>query len=447
MSKDGGPTVAVKLFIDKEKRKVLFAESDKDFVDILFSFLTLPLGTIVRLFDKQSQVGCLDELYKSVESLGEDHFRTKACKGMLLNPLNASATHCNRLKVKVANTNPMYRCKNASCGVSAFSSVPDAICSCGYVVKYIRERTNTNFHSIFSDIIKIGVFVIGVPKFIITDDLEVAPASTRVMFSLIEKYGIPEKENVQEKVLQLNSAKMTSLLRRALLTKQVLTGLYFDAAIPPNATDMCLLPENMLAKQALEADPNFKAINVRLVHAKDDTVLYAEVGQDFVDLIFGLLSVPLGSVLKTFSELPQIGCVDSIYKSVTASVKQECQSLLLSPMLGPFFGCSSNVMQVEELACRPLMIGSTSCFELNPKSGSDRAYIKGGPMNFMVTDDLRIGPFCLINALEIVCASKVPKDKLVEKELTLNKTQVLKLVGAAFGTSKALSSLLMPSKK
>ncbi|KAI4962863.1 hypothetical protein ZWY2020_024709 [Hordeum vulgare] len=91
MSSDG-PTVAVKLFIDKEKRRVLFAESDKEFVDVLFSFLTMPLGRIVRLFDKQSQVGCLDELYKSVESLGEGHFRAKACKSMLLAPLNAAAS-------------------------------------------------------------------------------------------------------------------------------------------------------------------------------------------------------------------------------------------------------------------------------------------------------------------------------------------------------------------
>ncbi|XP_044460423.1 uncharacterized protein [Triticum aestivum] len=310
MSSDGGPTFSVKLFIDKEKKKVLFAESDKDFVDVLFSFLTLPLGTIVRLFDKKSQVGCLDELYKSVESLGEDHFQTKACKAMLLAPLNAAAVHCNRLKVKVVDKNPMYRCKNASCRVTAFSSVPHAICYCK------------------ND----AVFVIGVAKFIITDDLQVAPASTRVMFSLIEKYGIPEKENIQEKVIQLNSAKMIGLLRRALLTKQVLTGLYFDVAILANPADMCMLSESMFAKQALETEPKFKAI-------------------------------------------------------------------------------------------------------------------KDGPMNFMVTDDLQIRPFCLINTLEFLRACKVPKDKLVEKELTLNKTQVLKLVGAAFGTSKALSSVLMPSKK
>ncbi|KAI5010191.1 hypothetical protein ZWY2020_012328 [Hordeum vulgare] len=61
---------------------------------MLFSFLTMPLGRIVRLFDKQSQVGCLDRLYKSVESLGEGHFRAKACKSMLLAPSIPAASHC-----------------------------------------------------------------------------------------------------------------------------------------------------------------------------------------------------------------------------------------------------------------------------------------------------------------------------------------------------------------
>jgi hypothetical protein len=80
MAKNEAPTtkstIEVKLFVDKEKRKVLFAESDKEFVDVLFGFLTMPLGAVVRLLDKQSRMGCLDEVYKSVEDLSTDYFQT-----------------------------------------------------------------------------------------------------------------------------------------------------------------------------------------------------------------------------------------------------------------------------------------------------------------------------------------------------------------------------------
>jgi hypothetical protein len=68
MSKSEESTIEVKLFVDTEKRKVLFAESDKEFVGVL----TIPLGTIVRLLGKQSKIGCLDEIYKSVEDLSPD---------------------------------------------------------------------------------------------------------------------------------------------------------------------------------------------------------------------------------------------------------------------------------------------------------------------------------------------------------------------------------------
>ncbi|KAK1646704.1 hypothetical protein QYE76_064509 [Lolium multiflorum] len=447
MSNNGEPTVAVKLFIDKEKKRVLYAESGSEFVDVLFSFLTLPLGRIVHLLGKRSQVGCLDELYKSVESLSEDHFQTKACKAMLLSPCNAAAAHCSQLKVKVDDSNRMYRCKDASCGCAIFSSVPDATCACGHPVQYIKQWTKKEL----SDPPMVeksegGAFAISVPKFIITDDLYVAPSCTSIMFSLIEKFGIPQKGNIEEKVLQLNSNKITSLLERAMLTKQPLTGLCFDVAIAPSVTDLCNLPENLFGAQFV-ADPKFRAINVRLVQLKEDSVLYAEVGQDFVDLAFGLLTIPLGTMMKSFNQLPQVGCIDNIYKSVDGSAKQECQTMLLSPKLPPYFGCSNNILQVEESVPRQLRIGQTSFYEWNPRYSTDRDYIKAGPMKFMVTNDLHIHPFCLTSTLEFLRASKIPTGKLVQKELTLNQTQALKFLWATFGTRKALSSLLLPSKK
>ncbi|KAI5010184.1 hypothetical protein ZWY2020_012321 [Hordeum vulgare] len=446
MSSDGGPTVAVKLFIDKEKRRVLFAESDKEFVDVLFSFLTMPLGRIVRLFDKQSQVGCLDELYKSVESLGEGHFRAKACKSMLLAPLNAAASHCRRLQVKVDDSNPMYMysCKKERCAYLTYSSVPDAVCGCGNVVQYFGEWAEWKGTAAVGDSNDDGVFVIGGSKFIITDDLQVSLASTRVMFCLFDQFGMPGNGSIEEKLIQLNSAKMASLLRRALLTKQPLTGLYFNVAIGPNGTQLCKLPKNMLAEQAAKADPNFKTIKVRLVQTKDDsTVLYAEVGQDFVDLAFGLLCIPLGALMKTFSQLLQKGCIGNLYRSVAGSVNEKYQGVLLSPKVGPFFGCSSNVLQVEELPPREYCLLG----EINPRSqgdSTDRTYIKGSPVNFMVTNDLQIMPLSLTNTIQLLHASNIPKNKLVEKELTLNKTQVLKIIRAAFEAREALSSALLP---
>ncbi|KAI5011098.1 hypothetical protein ZWY2020_013235 [Hordeum vulgare] len=442
MSSDGESTVAVKLFIAKDKKMVLFAESDQDFVDVLFSFLTLPLGTIVRRLGKQSQVGCLDELYKSVENLGEDHFQTKACKTMLLSPRNAAAAHLDRLKVEVHDIDQtrFYACKRH---MGYFSSVPDVGCPfCGTMDITIREYSEKDTLD--------EIFAKSRTKFIITDDLQVAPSSTALMFSLMDKLGLQEQANIEEVVLQLNSSKMFSLLARALLSKQPLTGLYFDVTITPDAaTNVFQLPQNLLAEQKDETEPTFKSIKMRLIQSKDDTsVLYAEVGHDFVDIFFCLLCIPLGSIINAYGEWSPNGSLYNLYKSVNEEgcVKQECRSLLLSPKLPPFFGCNSNVLQVEEELPRSV---ASYRHEVNPKEpvrggGTRRAYIKEGSTTFMVTDDLHISNFSLANSLKAIRAAKIPKEKLVEKELTLDKTQVLKLLKAAMLTRGALSSVLLP---
>jgi hypothetical protein len=39
-------TISLKASVDKKSNRVVFVESDEFFVDILFSFLTMPMGTI-----------------------------------------------------------------------------------------------------------------------------------------------------------------------------------------------------------------------------------------------------------------------------------------------------------------------------------------------------------------------------------------------------------------
>ncbi|KAE8669210.1 putative 60S ribosomal protein L23a [Hibiscus syriacus] len=62
-------TVSLKLLIDSKGQRVLFAEAGKDFVDFLFNILLLPVGNVIRLLRKQGMVGCLGNLYQSVENL------------------------------------------------------------------------------------------------------------------------------------------------------------------------------------------------------------------------------------------------------------------------------------------------------------------------------------------------------------------------------------------
>ncbi|XP_037480717.1 uncharacterized protein LOC119358129 [Triticum dicoccoides] len=450
MATEEEPTVDVKLFVDKEKNKVLFAESGKEFVDVLFGFLTLPLGTVVRLLGKQSQVGCLDEIYKSVEELSNDFFRTEACKAMLLRPISAAAKQCCDLKVRVEDTKhrEVYVCGDTSCCAKAdgsFSSVPGAACKCGCL------------------------------KFIVTDDLQVAPASTSLMLSLLKKFGVEDPSRLEQRMIQLSSVEMTNLLKRSLTSKQPLTGHCFDVAISIDVSALEMLLESLHPKQGNDAEHELDNVRIRVLRTNSSSLLYAEVNDDFVELLFGFLTVPLGSIIKTYGSWPSIGCIANLYSRIDGSAKgcirEPCQCLLLSPKLAPFFTSeATKIVQAEESAQRKQQIKACfkciktlgfpkhvnchakdrhgnyvncrdtvkttnlcECDPKSPKGGSDKGkgYVKQGPQNFMVTDNLHVLPLSLENTIQVVCEAKIQSNDLAEKEFSLAKSQLTELLKAA----------------
>jgi hypothetical protein len=228
-------------------------------------------------------------------------------------------------------------------------------------------------------------------------------------------------------------------------------------------------------EQQNEAEDRLEEIlKIRVLQMKNNsTLLYAEVGDDFVDSLFGLLSIPLGSIMKSFGQCSSKGCLYNLYSSIDANAKEhvrsECQSFLLAPKLPPFFGCcASKILQVDEVAPRELDIAACftclknrgfsdfhehchgrttwnatyrtydpNCYsvksiklrEVNPKVPNGgilkgEAYVKVGHTKFVVTDDLRVVPHSLSSTLQIVSEAKIQTEKLVEKEITLTKSQV-----------------------
>ncbi|CAN1269348.1 hypothetical protein LINPERPRIM_LOCUS13549 [Linum perenne] len=78
--------VTLKLLINKKTNKVIFAEAGKDFVDFLFSILSFPLGTVIRLLSEDQMVGCLGNLYKSCENLNNTFIQPSTTKDTILKP-------------------------------------------------------------------------------------------------------------------------------------------------------------------------------------------------------------------------------------------------------------------------------------------------------------------------------------------------------------------------
>ncbi|XP_024164314.1 uncharacterized protein LOC112171349 [Rosa chinensis] len=130
-------SISFKALVDKRSNKVIFIETDNDFVDVLFSFLTIPMGTIIRVARKHSlpvETGCMNNLYASVENIDARIFQTGACKDMLLCPRSGAELHCKNLQLKINNDEPTqyFSCsKDCTCGYKLFSHYKDVLCKCG----------------------------------------------------------------------------------------------------------------------------------------------------------------------------------------------------------------------------------------------------------------------------------------------------------------------------
>ena len=98
----------IKVVINKEKTKVLFAEADSDFTDVLLSFLLLPLGTIVEVLekhygDKAPVIGSLNTLYRGAKNLDLIHFLGEDVKKELINSTLFDSELC-KLRLNIRGT-------------------------------------------------------------------------------------------------------------------------------------------------------------------------------------------------------------------------------------------------------------------------------------------------------------------------------------------------------
>lgn len=86
--------------IHKKKNEVIFVEADHNFVDVLFSFMTIPVGALIKLIGCQS-FSCTSNFYASVENLNDKFLASKICREVLLHPRSAVEIYWRDLKVSM----------------------------------------------------------------------------------------------------------------------------------------------------------------------------------------------------------------------------------------------------------------------------------------------------------------------------------------------------------
>ncbi|KAH7677091.1 hypothetical protein IHE45_07G059200 [Dioscorea alata] len=448
----------VELLIDKERNRVVFAESDKDFVDVLFSFLTLPLGTVVHLLGNGSSLGAIDELYSSAESLDPVYLNSIPCKSMILRPRSAAWVHCKRLGINLDDSDPevFYRCRTwseLSARTCCISSYPNCLCSCGQVMDTIITTVLPVVGEEGGD----GVFVKGVTRFMIGDDLRLQPVSMAESLVLFENLGIRDGNDLEKRTVLVGSDEILKLLERSLVSKTPLTDVFLHNA--DNLESQHCMIEGREKHQMTSTES--KRINLKLfLNNESSKVVYAEAEEDFVNLLFSFLTFPLGLIVKLLNKRSCMGSIDNLYESVEAlcSVSsdymksEECMNMLLSPKLPPYFGCSSQLLKIDEMLPQKHMIRLNGVkldkVEMNPRcrnSGLENGGFVKSLVTFMVTDEMSVTPFSPIAGVHMINKMMIPIKCLEEVTVSIGEVEALNLLKSCLNSRKVLSDFISPN--
>ncbi|CAL4951671.1 unnamed protein product [Urochloa decumbens] len=202
----------MKLLVDTKSGRVIYAEAGKDVVDFLFSLLTLPVATVVKVLSKDAMVGCIGNLYGSVERLDAAYVRSADAKATLL---SLAGGH---------ESVSLLRLQPATLPAPVAAAVEVYQCSEGGDVDECYNYV-----------------ALGIVTYKIMDDLTVAPMSTISGITALRGLGVTDITSLQEKAVRVGYNEGLDMLRASLQSKTVLTDVFLGKNI---SKDHAAAPSN-----------------------------------------------------------------------------------------------------------------------------------------------------------------------------------------------------------
>ncbi|XP_039811597.1 uncharacterized protein LOC120674488 [Panicum virgatum] len=243
----------MKLLIDAKAMRVVFAEADKDVVDFLFSLLSLPVATIVKMLGKSSMPGTFGNLYGSVEKLdctyvvpGVDK---KAVLWPTMVPSAANTTRSSLLLPVPSSGQPrsFFQCRTSN-GSGCCEYVTDTkgtrCPSCRndmrVPLKFVPPEGDGSGNVVptASSTGAAKGFVKEVVTYTVRDDLTVTPMSTISSITLLNTGGVTDFSALLEKTVRLGYAHAgpdflgLEIVKASLQSKTVLTDVYLGNKRP-----------------------------------------------------------------------------------------------------------------------------------------------------------------------------------------------------------------------
>ena len=412
--------IKIKLAVDRPGNRVLFADAGSDFVDVLLSFLTLPLSALQSCATgASSSQGCLSNLCDSVDHLRNSSLlKVEACHGMLLTP---------------AHTNEFQLCKSTH---STNDLEISRLCKCSLVMArmlHVYEQVGCK-----------ETFVGGKERYVISDDMKIKPASTRTMLLLPQAFGSDGIGHAFEEVeVSVSGTQVLSMLNASLSSDTVLTDAFLskgtDNHKAAHATVTPIIRQNIIPLDQDSAGSSPEWTIEVFYHTREKKVMYAKCNHEFVDMLLGFLTYPISCVIKNMGAgTCHLGrCFDNLYRSVTdlddvghlAGVLSNM--MFLDPGIMPF-DIFTNIRSYRALDCRcPKDDNKHYCW--HPE------LVEGG--NYVVGDDLLVHQTSAMSVMKHWCG--IDKANVLEMGIAVGKQEAVALLRALLTSETALTDVFI----
>jgi hypothetical protein len=200
--------ISLKLVMDKKSKRVLFAEADKEFIDFLFNFLTLPFGNITGILKEKGMGGCLPSLFKSIENLSDAYFLPDQPKDFVLNPLVAipgpkvPLLFPNVESFMYSEPSHINYCSDCSTkNIKEMICFPAtrSICASCRLISFAASSRHSASPPSSSD----KGYVKGMVRYMVMDDLEVKPMFNVSFLTMLNQFNVEHVGAIEEKVVEL----------------------------------------------------------------------------------------------------------------------------------------------------------------------------------------------------------------------------------------------------
>ncbi|GJM94386.1 hypothetical protein PR202_ga11026 [Eleusine coracana subsp. coracana] len=234
------PKISLKLLVDTKTNRVLFAEAGKEFVDFVFSLLTLPIGAVAKLISAGTMHGSIGRLYESVDRMGVSYLLPGTDKSDLLQPkvLHPDARELlllqqgggdgdgdNKSAAPALARFRMFTCAGfcATATVEAKATCPQCKQAMATEVAFVLPSGGGGGGDQGSSE---GGYVKGVVTYMVTDGLEVTPMSAISSITMINKFSAGKDAQLAEKYVSVGADEGLALLMEALRSDTVLSDVF-----------------------------------------------------------------------------------------------------------------------------------------------------------------------------------------------------------------------------